>query len=615
MHPRTYAVSRPLPTAPLLQQAVPRIALPPVHDLGLKGQGVKIAVIDTSFWPGALSDVIVEGHCFCGDNCCADGTSEQHGGPSAATLLSGANEEHAAYVASVIANSNNGGGAAPSAGIVAIGTRLVTQGLEDQINALNWLAGRPDIAVSNMSFSHGLSTPGSYAGVCDAAPEQAALLAMTSNLYSAGRVLVAAAGNYVGPGRMSAPACLSTTVSVAATWNCNYNGTTCTGGGAHVESLWSSTNASTTTDVAAPGALVSLHSPWIDNFVLTTGTSFASPAVAGCAGLLKQAVPNATPEQVRAALKVSPISVTGPGYGSYPFLHCQSALDHLLSSTGIRLNQHGLTGSWYNPAVPGQGVVLEVYEDSVTSGQGTLFGGLFTFAQAPAGGYDRQRWYAFSGNVNNSSKVASFLLTENHGGNFDAPPPTSGIAVGTATLHFDTCSQGTLTYSFSSGENAGLSGAIPLHRLLANPGCAETGGGNTLSRFKLSGVWYEPATSGQGLVIEINPNSQQLFAGWFTYAPNGQSIGGPASQRWYSLTANIPPSGNSFINLPVYGTVNGVFDDPSTVTTGQVGWATLAFSSCSAATLSYSFNAGPNAGMSGSLNLLRTGPTPAGCLL
>lgn len=612
--PRVYAVSLPLSTEPALQDTVLRTAFPPVHDLGLRGQGVKVAVIDTSFWLGALNDVIAERHCFCGSSCCANGTVEQHGGSNGATLTGSSTQDHAVFVASVIANTNNGGGTAPSTDIVAIGTRLETSGLADQINALNWLVTRPDIPVVNMSFSHGLSSHGPYPGVCDGAPEQAALLAMTSALYSSGRVLVAAAGNQGNAGAMSAPACLSTTVSAAATWNCTFDGIACTQPDAHEHKIWFSSNASTTTDVAAPGAMVSLYYPG-GYFANMSGTSFAAPAVSGCSGLLKQAVPNATPEQIRAALKVSPMLVTRPGYGNYPMLHCQSALDHLLESTGIRLNQHGLTGSWYNPSTSGQGLVLEVYEDSVTSGQGTIFGGLFTFSKPPAGDYDKQRWYTINGNVNNTMKVANLTISANYGGNFDAPPSTSSVVVGMATLHFDTCTQGTLTYTFTAGTNAGLSGAMPLHRMLANPGCVEIGGGSTANRFKLSGAWYNPSISGQGLMIEINPDSHQLFAGWFTYAPDGQSIGGPASQRWYSLSAAIPATGSIISNLPIYGTTHGVFDAPPTVTTQQVGLATLSFSSCSAGTLSYSFMAGPNAGMSGSLSLTRTGAIPVGCTL
>jgi hypothetical protein len=39
----------------------------------------------------------------------------------------------------------------------------------------------------------------------------------------------------------------------------------------------------------------------------------------------------------------------------------------------------------------------------------------------------------------------------------------------------------------------------------------------------------------------------------------------------------------------------------------------LTFTSCTAATLSFSFIAGSNAGQAGSINLARVGPVPASC--
>lgn len=618
--PRTFAISVPQSGEALLQAAVPRTKFPAVHALGLRGQGVKVAVIDTSFMAGALNDVIVERHCFCGSvgaGCCNNGSHEQHSGANAATLPgTSPYEHHAVFVSSVVANSNNGGGGAPGAGIVAIGTR-VSSSTPDRLNALQWLQGRSDVPIINMSWSHGVAE---YPGVCDGAPEQAVLLARTSALHSAGRTLVAAAGNDENAYGMRAPACLSTTIAVAGTWNCTYpSDPGCPPGGSpNVNHIYPQSNTSPETDVSAPGARVWLHYPATGGGYLSpgTGTSFAAPLVAACAAVLKQAVPLAGPEQLRAAIRATAASVTNPANSqNYRFLDCEKSLDHLLASTGIRLNQHGLTGTWYNPLTAGQGIVMEVYQDAVSAGNGTVFGGFFTFAAAPAGGYDKQRWYTFSGGVNNASKVANLTIYADYGGNFNAPPPTSALAVGSATMHFDTCNRGTLTYSFHAGVNGGASGAIPLHRNFANPGCSETGAGSTSSRFKLSGAWHRASTPGQGLVLEVSPGSLKLFGGWFTYAPNGQAIGGPASQRWYTLQADLPVSGNTIAGIPIYGTTSGILDDPDPVVTTQVGSATLSFTSCSVGTLSYNFTSGPNAGLSGSIGLSRAGPVPAGCTL
>lgn len=609
--PHTFAVAAPDPVEPLLSNSMGIVSIPPVHQQGLKGTGSKIAVIDGSFWADKLTNTIVERHCFCrkfnGTGCCANGSDEQHSGTQAATLPTAPHEEHATTVSSVIA-TNTSTGAAPQSQIVAIATGHESG--TDDIRALQWLLTRPDIKIVNMSFG-----TGDYASTCNNEPSQAARLAILTELRSYGVTLIAAAGNDTQSNKMRSPACLSPTISVAGTWTCNWDNNNCANPDAVIDKLWFKTNASSATDLAAPAEPIWLTSPNFGDQRLYWGTSYAAPFVSSCAALLHQDKPGADPERIRGALRSSTKQVTRPGYGSYARLNCQQALSHLRNNTGIRLNQHGLTGGWYNPWTSGQGLQIEVYPDAIAPGKGILFSGWFTYAMAPAGGYEKQRWFALQGEVDNTKETANLVIFTNYGGNFDAPPITNGVQVGTATIRFDTCTRGALSYSFNANINGGRKGVIPLTRLLGNAGCSEIGAGSTSKRFKLSGNWYEPATSGQGLVIEINPVSQRLFAGWFTFAPNGQSIGGAASQRWYTLQAPIPATGNSFANIPIVGTTGGVFDDPKMVSTVQVGTATLSFQSCSAATLSYSFNAGPNAGKNGVINLSRSGPVPAGCAL
>jgi hypothetical protein len=52
------------------------------------------------------------------------------------------------------------------------------------------------------------------------------------------------------------------------------------------------------------------------------------------------------------------------------------------------------------------------------------------------------------------------------GGNFDAPPVTNGTVVGSGTVTFTDCTNGTFTYSFSEGS--GRSGSIPITRITPN---------------------------------------------------------------------------------------------------------------------------------------------------
>jgi hypothetical protein len=282
----------------------------------------------------------------------------------------------------------------------------------------------------------------------------------------------------------------------------------------------------------------------------------------------------------------------------------------------VNLNQQGLTGTWYNPLTSGQGIVTQVFPDLIASGQGLLAGGWFTFDVAPQGGADKQRWYSLQGAVSSANPTATIGIYTATGGNFNAGPVVSQTKVGTATIAFSDCTHGTLGYTFTDGS--GRSGYIPLSRLDTSVSCSAAGDtGANAGKGLLSGAWYDPNTSGQGLLFDISPSQNILFAGWYTFAPNGQQVGGGASQRWYTLQSLLTPNGSAtglyLTNVPIYTAAGGVFDNPVKPASAQVGSATVSFSNCNTLQISYTFSGGTNAGQSGTLNLLRTGPTPAGC--
>jgi hypothetical protein len=273
------------------------------------------------------------------------------------------------------------------------------------------------------------------------------------------------------------------------------------------------------------------------------------------------------------------------------------------------LNQHGLTGSWYEPATGGQGIEVEVFPDS-SSGTGSTFVSWFTY-DTVIGGAERQRWYTAQGQMVSGQPYASLTIYRNTGGNFNAPPITNAQVVGNATLSFDTCSSGQLSYNFTDGT--GREGSILLTRLTQNVTCTTTTARPANADFAFSGNWYDPATSGQGLTVELNPINGVLFAPWYTYAPNAAGSGA-AGQRWYTVQAAHTP-GMRTIPVTIYETTGGVFDKPTPPgqNTVPVGSGTVAFQSCSAATFSYNFTGGSTSGQSGTITLRRVGPLPPGC--
>lgn len=188
---------------------------------------------------------------------------------------------------------------------------------------------------------------------------------------------------------------------------------------------------------------------------------------------------------------------------------------------------------------------------------------------------------------------------------------TSPSKIGTANLRFSSCTQGRLDYAFSDGS--GRQGSIPLARLLPNVTCATGGTAPLDADFALSGNWYVPAQSGQGVYAEVNPNAGTAFVAWYTYGPAGGATD-VSGQRWYSAQGTFAPGART-LPMTVYETTGGRFDaitDPPSATCA-VGTATLGFADCGAATLEYAFTGGSSAGAHGLLKLSRVGPVPRGC--
>jgi hypothetical protein len=250
--------------------------------------------------------------------------------------------------------------------------------------------------------------------------------------------------------------------------------------------------------------------------------------------------------------------------------------------------------------------------DLVAPGHGILFAGWFTYDVAPSGGADKQRWYVLQGDVDNTHSTTTMPILSNGGGNFDAPPRTDAVRVGDATISFSDCTHGTLAYHFTDGS--GRSGSIPLTRLDANLICSPSGdNGHPAPAYQLSGAWYDPATSGQGVVLIANPEQQLLFAAWYTFAPNALASG-VAGQRWYVMQiGNYVPGTAPIENIPILVGLGGVFDDPHPRSSVQVGKATLTFTDCGKAMLKYDFDSGSSAGLADTIPLQRLGNSSSAC--
>lgn len=297
---------------------------------GYRGQGVTVAVVDSGYDSdhSDLEDSLVREQCFCsGGSCCPGGTSTQTG--------SGAAEDdngHGSHVAGIITSDGVVApeGGAPDADIVAI--KVLDENnsfccISDVTAALDWvISSAPEVDLVNLS----LGTSTLFAADCDAENAWTEVLGQAiDTLKTRGVSVFASSGNSGSGAKMSAPACIANAISVGAVWDSAVGSRTmfnCTDSNTAADKVTCFSNSSTTTDIYAPGALIT-SSGMGGGTATYAGTSQASPIVAACAALLLEESPNLQPTYLEATLKRSDVMVTDTKNGlSFPRLDCAVAV-------------------------------------------------------------------------------------------------------------------------------------------------------------------------------------------------------------------------------------------------------------------------------------------------
>jgi formylglycine-generating enzyme required for sulfatase activity len=123
----------------------------------------------------------------------------------------------------------------------------------------------------------------------------------------------------------------------------------------------------------------------------------------------------------------------------------------------------------------------------------------------------------------------------------------------------------------------------------------------------LNDAWYNPETSGQGILLTVYPDIKLVFLAWFTYdterpPEDVDAFLGEPGHRW--LTAQGNYEGNTAI-LTIAETKGGVFDspEPEPVTDpAGIGTMTLEFVNCSEGRVSYDIQ---TLGISGEIPIQR----------
>jgi len=216
---------------------------------------------------------------------------------------------HGSHVAGLITAdgiSGNARGVAPETGIIA-GKVLDSSNngfLSDVIDAIYWAVDGPDrrngtaddFHPDGISISIGTKAPYVYRdGNCDTVSP--ALTTAEKYAVDHGVPVVIGAGNNGNSG-VSLPGCVSYAITVGAVGS--------------DDAIASFSGRGDAVDIVAPGVL--LYSAHVGmNYALLSGTSQATPIVAGVIALMKEAYPNASVEEVEAALFSTAVPVGASG--------------------------------------------------------------------------------------------------------------------------------------------------------------------------------------------------------------------------------------------------------------------------------------------------------------
>lgn len=244
-----------------LSQSIPYISANKAISSGYKGQDTYIVIIDTGIEKAHpfFQDRVALEACF--STRCPNGLTSMIGSGAAAPV-----HFHGTHVAGIAAGYNTQfTGVAPEAKIIAVNVFDVYGGAFDGdiIKALQWVDSISDqYNIASVNMSLGGST--TFTTTCD--NYIPSLTSAIKSLYDKGIATVVASGNSYAYG-MSSPACISYSVSVAATDKTS-------------DAIMNFSNINTHTSLAAPGNSIT-SSKLLGSYGAASGTSMSSPFVAG----------------------------------------------------------------------------------------------------------------------------------------------------------------------------------------------------------------------------------------------------------------------------------------------------------------------------------------------
>jgi subtilisin family serine protease len=299
-----------------LASSVPSIDITDAWAKGFDGSNTTIAVIDGGFrttHPMFAGKVVAEA-CF-SDNAptfdtytrCPSGATPEIAAGAASNCPAGSDRcDHGTHVASIAAgNDGTNFGVARGAKLLLIDVFAEVRNttdcspdpspceLTDRVSVLKALDHVNQVAAQYNIVAVNLSLGGaSVESACDTDPRREVI----DMLRAKGIATAAATGNGGLTGKINAPACISSAVAVGATND--------------AVAVASTSNVSVNADLMAPGVSIRAASGQDNGFKTLSGTSMATPHVAGAFAVLRAAMPTKTIDDIEQALKATGLKTT-----------------------------------------------------------------------------------------------------------------------------------------------------------------------------------------------------------------------------------------------------------------------------------------------------------------
>lgn len=270
-------------------------------------------------------------------------------------------------------------------------------------------------------------------------------------------------------------------------------------------------------------------------------------------------------------------------------------LGDIFVSRATRLSDNpGITGLWGEPGVEGQGFHLI----GIPGDKRVLLSWYTYLPEGAVATRTKQRWLLGLGDIEDG--IARFEVSAADSGLFDMAGAGVQVPLGEVIFRFGDCNRAEVEYAVDLNGRR-FAGLIPLTRITPDTACsgfAATGDAavtnlprpaNSRWQYGMNGAWHDPAKPGQGLLVEVMPNTQQVITTWFAFDP-GQTLGDDRQPPLW-LAAIGPISGDR-APLSVFETAGGTLDRSGGATLTPVGTLNLDAVSCTRAMATYSVTLG-----------------------